>query len=270
MMGSWMRGCRLLIDKIPSIRILGVKVHLPTMNQALLVIDQWIINRDKCRHLIASGMHGVMEARSNCEFRTVAEECDIFIPDGFSLVFIAKLRGFKTGGRVSGPDLMLRACQHAADNGYSVYFLGDTPETLDLLVSSLTEKLPDLKVSGYYSPPFRSLTELEKKEIIDTINNSQTDILWVGLGLPKQEMWIYEHKHNLNVPVAIGVGAAFKFISGQVKRAPHWIGNNGFEWLWRLLLEPKRVWKRVLITGPHFVFCIVKESLDGAALYKTK
>ena len=102
------------------------------------------------------------------------------------------------------------------------------------------------------------------------INNSGADIIWVGLGLPKQERWIYEHRDRLNVPIAIGVGAAFKFLSGQVRRAPAWIGNNGFEWLWRLVVEPRRVWRRVLIDGPHFVVCMLRETLDSHWLGKTK
>ena len=112
--------------------------------------------------------------------------------------------------------------------------------------------------------------EEEDAEEVAIINSSGADILWVGLGLPKQEQWMYEHRDRLKVPVAVGVGAAFKFLSGRMKRAPSWIGDNGFDWLWRLALEPMRVWRRVFIDGPHFVLCIVKEGLDSIGSSKPK
>ncbi len=219
---------------------------------------------------MATGMHGVMEARRSPYFKEVIDSAGLFVPDGFSLVAVARLRGIKINKRVSGPDLMWEACKHAEEVGHSVFFYGDTDHTLQALSIKLKERLPGLKIAGMHSPPFRELTMEEDVEEVAMINASGADILWVGLGLPKQEQWIYEHQHRLQVPVAIGVGAAFKFLSGQVRRAPRWIGDNGLEWLWRLAFEPKRVWRRVFIDGPHFMLCVIKEGLDSIASSKPK
>ena len=153
----------------------------------------------------------------------------------------------------TGPKLLPEFCKVANDKGFSCYFYGDTDETLDLLTTKLKGDFPDLKIAGAYSPPFRVLTPEEDDEIIQNINSSGADVLWVGLGCPNQEKWIYEHKDRLNIKVAAGVGAYFKFYSGQVKRAPSFIGNIGLEWLWRFAHEPRRMWRRILIDGPQFV-----------------
>ena len=258
------------IDQIPSLRVLGVSVHLARMDQVLNLMDEWVEKRASCKYIVATGMHGVMEARRNPYFKSVIDSAGLFVPDGFSLVAVARLRGVKIRKRVSGPDLMWEACKHAAEVGHSVFFYGDSEETLGALSAKLKGCFPSLKIAGAHSPPFRPLTEEEDAEELAMINASGADILWVGLGLPKQEQWMYEHRDRLKVPVAVGVGAAFKFLSGRMKRAPSWIGDNGFEWLWRLALEPMRVWRRVFIDGPHFVLCIVKEGLDSMGSPKPK
>ena len=211
------------LDKILSLKILGLGVHFTEMSQVISLMDTWIAKKTNCKHIIATGMHGVMEARRNPCFRNIAEMADLFVPDGFSLVLVARLRGINRATRISGPDLMLEACKHSAEVGHRVFFYGDTEETLNDLIKRLAELCPSLNIVGIWSPPFRKLTEEEDADEIKMINNSRPDILWVGLGLPKQEQWIYDHKDNLNVPVVIGVGAAFKFVSGRVRRAPNWI-----------------------------------------------
>jgi N-acetylglucosaminyldiphosphoundecaprenol N-acetyl-beta-D-mannosaminyltransferase len=240
------------------------------MDQVLNLMDEWVEKRASCKYIVATGMHGVMEARRSPYFKSVIDSAGLFVPDGFSLVAVARLRGVKIRKRVSGPDLMWEACKHAAEVGHSVFFYGDSEETLGALSAKLKGCFPSLKIAGAHSPPFRPLTEEEDAEELAMINASGADILWVGLGLPKQEQWMYEHRDRLKVPVAVGVGAAFKFLSGRMKRAPSWIGDNGFEWLWRLALEPMRVWRRVFIDGPHFVLCIVKEGLDSIGSSKPK
>ena len=253
----------MLDSKIPKFEVLGTRVHVTDIEEVLSVIDRWIDARTGLRFIIASGMNGIMEARRSEYLKKVSKAADLFVPDGISLVVIARLKGFKIRNRVSGPDLMYQACKMAARNGHKVFFYGDTDETLRSLTNVLYTKFPDLKIVGALSPPFRTLTQDEDIQDIAMINSSGADILWVGLGLPKQETWIYEHRNILTVPVAVGVGAAFKFLSGSSKRAPSWIGESGFEWLWRLVFEPKRVWRRVLIDGPQFVFWIILELLDS-------
>ena len=257
-------------DQVASFRVLGVKVNNTNIQEVLSVMDGWVKKRGLCNFVVATGMHGTIVAHKDPYFMEITEAAGLFIPDGYSLVAAAKLRGLDIKGRITGCDLMWEACRHAEHMGYSVFFYGDTAVTLDSLANKLLQQFPSLKIAGLHSPPFRPLTQEEDDSEVDMINNSGADIIWVGLGLPKQERWIYEHRDRLNVPIAIGVGAAFKFLSGQVRRAPALIGNNGFEWLWRLVVEPRRVWRRVLIDGPHFVVCMLRETLDSHWLGKTK
>ena len=249
---------------------LGVKVDLLRIDQVLDKLDHWIRKRSGMQFVVATGMHGIMEARRNRYFRKILDSAAMFVPDGYSLVLLARLKGYSIRDRVTGSDLLIQACQMAEQKGYGVYFYGDTEETLKALSFKLKQRLPDLKIVGTRSPPFRMLTPEEDSSDIQVINNSGADILWVGLGLPKQEQWIYDHRSVLNVPVAIGVGAAFKFVSGESRRAPQWIGNNGFEWLWRLIIDPRRVWRRVLIDGPMFVVCCIKEGIDSLNITNAK
>lgn len=260
-----MRGTTIMSasDKIPSFRVLGVRVHLLDMAQVLKSIGEWIDKRDRCRFIIATQMHGIMEARRNPEFKKILNSADLFLPDGFSLVWAARHRGQNLQTRVPGPDLFIEGCQLAEQRGYRVFFYGDTSETLEALTARVKEQFPKLKIAGSHSPPFRLLTEQEDAQEVMMINESGADIVWVGLGLPKQERWMYEHRNRLNAPVLVGVGAAFKFFSGRVRRAPTWVGSRGFEWLWRFCREPRRVWRRVLIDGPHFLICVALEKQDS-------
>ena len=251
------------MDKISSIVILGVRIHLIRMDQVLDIIGHWMDQRDRCHYIVATQMHGIMEARRDGGFKTILNSADLFVPDGFSVSWAARLRGLRLRHRVPGPDLFLEGCKLAAERGYRVFFYGDTEDTLKSLQARFQEILPDLQIVGAHSPPFRQLTKEEDEEVIRTINESKADIVWVGLGLPKQERWMFDHRDRLNATVLVGVGAAFKFVSGQVKRAPPWLGNHGFEWLWRFIREPRRVWRRVLIDGPHFLFRVGLESLDS-------
>jgi N-acetylglucosaminyldiphosphoundecaprenol N-acetyl-beta-D-mannosaminyltransferase len=240
------------------------------MNQVLDHITGWIQERDRCHFVVASQMHGIMEARRDPGFKTIVNSADLFIPDGISIVWAARRRGFDLKNRVPGPELFLEGCRLAAERGYRVFFYGDTVETLEALKLTLKDRFPSLNIVGLHSPPFRPLTPEENEAEIAAINESGADIVWVGLGLPKQERWMFEHRDRLNAPVLIGVGAAFKFASGQVRRAPLWIRNRGFEWLWRFAQEPRRVWRRVMIDGPHFLICMAFEKLDSRKQDKTK
>lgn len=246
---------------LPSIRVLGLRVHMIQMGEALGLLEHWIQERVRCRQVVVTQMHGVMEGRRDRDFMTILNSADLFLPDGVSLSLVGRQRGFGSQKRVCGSDLMWEFFKAAEEKGYRSFFYGDTEETLRLLTLRLSKAFPRLAIAGVHSPPFRTLTPEEAAQEIKMINESGADVLWVGLGLPKQERWIFEHKDKLNVPVAVGVGAAFKFLSGQVNRAPSWLGDNGLEWLWRFIHEPGRVWRRVLLDGPQFVFYVTLESL---------
>jgi len=240
--------------QIDSIKVLGVTVHMVEIPGLVDCMSYWIENeQDRCHQIVNTGMHGIMIARRESEFKDLLNSADMFFPDGISVLWVARGRGFKLRKRLTGPELMPEFFKVANERGYSSFFYGDTQETLDELSVKMKERFPGATISGAYSPPFRDLTPEEDEEIIDMINAAKPDVLWVGLGCPKQDRWISEHRDRLNVPVAIGVGAYFKFHSGRVSRAPSWIGNLGFEWLWRLIKEPRLVWRRVFIDSPIFL-----------------
>jgi len=149
-------------------------------------------------------------------------------------------------------------CDLGQDRGYRHYFYGGTEAALEKLVMALKQTYPKINIVGQYSPPFRPLNPEELKQVIDNINKSQADILWVGLGSPKQDFWIKENRDKLNVSVMVGVGAAFDFLSGANKQAPRWMQKTGLEWLFRLACEPKRLWRRYIIGNPRFVYLLIK------------
>ena len=238
----------------PSIRILGTKVDLVEIPDVIATMDYWIESEhDRYHYVVNTGMHGLMEGHRNPEFKAILNSAHLFAPDGILVVLIARIRGAIIKKRGTGPDLMERFLESTHDKGYRHFFYGDTDETLGQLTEKVRSQFPNQTVVGVHSPPFRPATAEEDESIVAEINKLRPDVLWVGLGTPRQERWIYDHRDRLNVPVAIGVGASFKFATGGVRRSAAWISNSGFEWLWRLSQEPKRLWRRVFIDAPQFI-----------------
>ena len=247
-------------ETIPTVKVLGSRVHLIQLHDVVHQMSKWIHqNEGICRRIVVTGFHGIWEAYQDTNFRYILNSADLWIPDGIAPVWVARWKGFSNAMRTPGVDLMRAFFEMAAKEGYSSFFYGDTDSTLAGLRENLKKEYPTHRIAGTFSPPFRALTQEEDDEIIDMINRTRPDVLWVGLGLPKQERWIFEHRFRLNVPVAVGVGAAFGFLSGQVKHAPNWLGNLGLEWLWRFIHEPKKLWKRDLVDGPRFVWHVLWE-----------
>lgn len=249
-------------DPRSTIEILGSKVDRVTTESAIARIEGWIADpAQRPRFAVVTGFHGLWVGHQDPGFRAILDQADLFCPDGIAAVWLSRLRGDPLPGRVPGAELMAAYFARANEKGYSSFFYGDTDETLTALRGRLEARYPGHRVAGVYSPPFRALTAGEDDEIVDMINRSDADLLWVGLGLPKQERWIHAHLDRLKVPVTVGVGAAFGFLSGKVSRVPPWIGNSGFEWVWRFLAEPRKLWRRDLIDGPRFIYHGVRESL---------
>lgn len=236
------------------IPVLGSRINAITIPDVLGWIEQCIANHQKTNQLVVTGFHGTWKAFRNADYRAAVQNSDMWVPDGIAPVWIAKLRGLKTATRIPGADLMRAFFQRANQNGYKSFFYGDSQKTLDTLRSNLEEKYPGHCIVGTFSPPFRKLSASEEREHVRMINDARPDVLWVALGLPRQDVWIHRHRNELNVPVAAGVGAAFKFLAGTVERAPEWMGKAGLEWLWRLAHEPRKCWYRCLVEGPQFVF----------------
>lgn len=240
--------------RIPVVDIMGCNISSVTVFEALATIETWIERQSQeCRFVVATGFHGVWEAQKSPEFKNILNSADLFCADGIAPVWLSRILGDPLNGRVPGPDLLAAFVSVANIKGYSSFFLGDTPETLEALTNRIEKRYPGHRIVGTLSPPFRPLTAADNTAILEAIDRARPDVLWVAFGLPKQELWIAEHLKRLDVPVAVAVGAAFSFLSGKVKRAPRWMGSSGFEWLWRLAHEPRKLWRRDLLDGPKFL-----------------
>jgi N-acetylglucosaminyldiphosphoundecaprenol N-acetyl-beta-D-mannosaminyltransferase len=245
-------------EKSAGIRILDTRVDMVRMADVMALMEHWIETEPhKPHHVVNTGMHGIMEAHKDPAFAAVLDSADLLAPDGVLAILVSRIHGYHIKKRETGPGLLWQFSEAAHRNGYKYFFYGDTVETLDLLSDKLLKEFPGLKIVGLKSPPFRRLTPDEDAAMVARINEAKPDVLWVGLGMPKQERWIFEHRQELNVPVVVGAGASFKFISGTVQRAPALVSNLGFEWLWRLVHEPKRVWRRVIIDAPQFIVLVL-------------
>jgi N-acetylglucosaminyldiphosphoundecaprenol N-acetyl-beta-D-mannosaminyltransferase len=244
----------------PSVRILGSRVHLLSAAGTANHIEHWVRNHDgRCRQVVVTGFHGLMEAHKRPTIRSILNGADLWIPDGIAPVWLARMRGHRNVVRTPGAELMAEFLRRADRNHYSSYFYGDTEQTLEALCKTIGRDYPGHRIAGAYSPPYRILTSTEETATIERINAAQPDVLWVALGMPKQDVWIHERLKRLNVPVAIGVGAAFAFVAGTVPRCPNWMGNAGFEWVYRLMKEPSKLWRRDLLDGPRFIFYAGKD-----------
>ncbi|MDR3678106.1 MAG: WecB/TagA/CpsF family glycosyltransferase [Acidobacteriota bacterium] len=241
------------VDLPPCVDVLGAPVHIIGVEDVVRLMEQWIRDRDRPHWIAVTGSHGALEAHKHHDFRAVLRTADLSVPDGrWAARIAAKKMSCKTH-QVRGADLMSAFCELSREKGFTNYLYGDTDETLSLASDRLRQKHPGVKIIGTYSPPFRQLTPEEDAQIVETINQANPDVLWVALGLPKQERWIAAHRDRLKVPVIVAVGAAIKFHSGKVVPSPRWASRAGLEWFWRLLHEPRTVWRRALIYGPQFM-----------------
>ena len=231
-------------------------VQIPTV---ILKMEDWIRDREKAHFIAVTGMHGISVAQDEEGFKQILNTADMVVPDGMPLVLLGRRRGYHLPRRVYGPELMEVFCQQTGPR-YGHFFYGGAPGVAEALAEKLKTRF-GTRILGNYCPPFRKLTPEENARVDDLINELQPDIVWVGLSTPKQECWMYEHRHKIQAPVLIGVGAAFDFISGRKKSTPQWIGDHGFEWLFRLISEPRRLWRRYLIGGSCFMFRLVLERL---------
>lgn len=242
------------------INILSVGVSALNMAQALDIIGGWIDHRQP-NYVCVTGVHGVMESQRDENLRRIHNTAGLVTPDGMPLVWLSRLRGRRHVERVYGPDLMLALCERSVSKGYRHFLYGGTEDALEHLASNLQRRFSGLQVVGKYSPPFRSLTDEEDEKIVRMINETNPDIIWVGLSTPKQEHWMASHVHRLTAPVMLGVGAAFDFHSGLKKQAPRWMQHSGLEWLFRLATEPRRLGPRYLVNNPLFVLLVLRQML---------
>ena len=205
-------------------------------------------------------VHSVIECTDSPELRQAFSSAWMVCTDGVPLAWVARLRG-SPAERVCGPDVMLSVCDRGRDAGLRHYFLGGAPGTAERLAAKLTSKFPGLAVAGTATPPFRAETQEEDEATVRAINAATPDVVWVGLGSPKQDLWAAGHLAKLNCHLVLPVGAAFDFHSGNVRRAPSWMRRLGLEWLFRLAMEPRRLLRRYLVTNTRFVVKVTREEL---------
>lgn len=235
--------------------ILKTKINVTNMAETLQYLTENLEDL-RGKYICVSNVHTTVMSYENDAYRNIQNSAAMVLPDGKPLSVVSRLWGFKEAQKVSGPDLMSEMFKLSEEKGYTHYFYGSTEETLDKLKEALMVRYPKLKIAGMYSPPFRLLTKEEDEEIIRKINDASPDFIWVGLGAPKQEQWMDAHRDRLS-GVMLGVGAGFDFHAGTVKRAPIWMQKCGLEWLHRLTQDPKRLFKRYVITNTKFLWLIL-------------
>jgi N-acetylglucosaminyldiphosphoundecaprenol N-acetyl-beta-D-mannosaminyltransferase len=236
---------------LPDARVLGVRIHAVDWPTSLKTIAGWASRRES-RCVCICNVHSVVTASQEAEFGAVIAQADLATPDGAPVAWMLRRLGFPQQQRINGPDLMHRYCALAAQLGHSIYLLGGTDEVLVRLQRALIEAHPSLRIAGACSPPFRALSAQEDAAIVAAINASGAGVVWVGLGCPKQEMWMHAHRGRVHA-VMIGVGAAFPYLAGIARRAPPWMQRFGLEWLHRLASEPRRLWRRYAVTNSYFI-----------------
>jgi N-acetylglucosaminyldiphosphoundecaprenol N-acetyl-beta-D-mannosaminyltransferase len=244
----------------PRYAVLGTWVHAVDPARALDEIGAWI-RQGRRGYVAFANVHGVIEGLDEATTRQAFNEAGLTVPDGVPLVWLGWLRGHAEVRRVYGPDTVLGLSEQAARHGWSCYFYGGAPGVAERLAAVLTERFPGFRVAGVHAPPFRSLTEAEDAEDVSRLNASRADVVFVGLGCPKQERWMADHRPRLTAAALLGVGAAFDFHTGRVRQAPRWMMGAGLEWLFRLIQEPRRLWRRYLVYNPRFVFHVILQLL---------
>jgi N-acetylglucosaminyldiphosphoundecaprenol N-acetyl-beta-D-mannosaminyltransferase len=247
----------------PRVDVLGVPVSAITMAQAVEAIGRWIANGTP-HYVCVTGVHGVMESGRDESLRLIHERAGLVTPDGMPLVWLAHYAGYRHVERVYGPDLMLAVCGASVQGGWRHYFYGGAPGVAERMAERLRTRFPGLTIAGMHSPPFAPMTPAEDAALVRRINDVRPDIVWVGLGTPKQERWMAEHVGRLSAPVLVGVGAAFDFHAGVKRQAPRWMQRSGLEWSFRLMTEPRRLGRRYLVNNPLFIWRITLQLLRTA------
>jgi N-acetylglucosaminyldiphosphoundecaprenol N-acetyl-beta-D-mannosaminyltransferase len=247
------------IEDPPTVEVLDVPLALTDYASTLAWMDEAIEQRSR-GYVCVCNVHTVMASGEDPELRAALLTSSINVPDGQPLVWAINSLGHSLGGRVYGPELMSRACAHASNSDHRFYLYGGRNQgALVQLALNLRQRYPGVRIVGGYSPPHRLLTEEEQDAVAEEINRARADVVWVGIGVPKQEKWMARMRARLDAPLLVGVGAAFDFHAGLVPQAPSWIQEAGLEWAYRLAHEPRRLWPRYVRYNPRFVFAFARQ-----------
>lgn len=246
----------------PEFRICDVKLHAVLPEDARAIVSRWAQSDRKFHYITSTNANNVALALESARYFRVMEEADLSLVDGVPFLWYGRFKGYDLGTRCGIEELM-ESIFEASNQGvtWSHFFYGNTPEVLESLRRELLRRYPNLKIAGMLSPPFRPLTPAEDEEHIRAINASGADFLWVSLGCPKQEQWLFDHRDRLRVVAGGGAGAVFNMLAGQTSKAPPWVRKAGLEWVMRVLKEPKRLGYRYLVRYPRFMAQFVLHSL---------
>ena len=249
--------------EIEKVDVLGVGISVLDQDRARKFLFD-ALRSGKRGYVTVTGVHGVSEAQRDPALRDIFSRALLVTPDGMPMVWMGRLQGHASIRRVYGPDLMLNLCEHSVSQGFSHFLFGAAPAVAEHLKQTLEARFPGLKIVGTYAPPFRRMNDVEVRALRDCIRNCQPDFFWVGLSTPKQEFFMAEFMSTLSeAKIFIGVGAAFDLLTGRVPQAPRWIQRVGLEWLFRLIQEPRRLWKRYLVNNPLFVVRATRQLLGS-------
>lgn len=253
--------------KIPLANIADVPLSRLEFSQALQTVESWITGECGAKQVAFCNVHVLSSTLWNPRLRKALRESDLVLPDGAPIAWLMRRMGCNNQRRIAGPDFMLQLTERLAMRSESIFLMGSTGENLQKLEQSLLKSFPSLSVAGSFSPPFRPLSDKENREITSMIHKSGTKTIWVGLGCPKQEIWIHENRQEVR-GVFLGVGAAFDFLSGAKSRAPSWMQQAGLEWFFRLVSDPRRLLIRYLVSNTAFIWITFNELILRQLLCK--
>jgi N-acetylglucosaminyldiphosphoundecaprenol N-acetyl-beta-D-mannosaminyltransferase len=246
------------------VNIAGVDIDPYSFDEATEIILNHVLAKGRPEYVVTPNAQHIVDLQNDLEFQWIYRNAFLVVPDGISVVQAAKFLRRPLNGRVNGTDLFERLCAIAAEHHLSIFLMGGRPSAADCAVTVLQQRHPSLKVAGTYCPPLGfERDEAELQRIQDTIRAAAPDILFVGLGAPKQEKWMARNYEALNVPISLGIGVSFELVSSMVKRAPKLMQETGFEWLFRLIVEPRRLWKRYVIGNALFIWLILRQIIRG-------
>ncbi len=243
------------------VNICGIQIDNVTMAEVMDEMNRLIQER-KLSYIVTPNADHIVKLQKDQEFRRIYEDAALVLADGMSLIWAGMFLGTPLREKVSGSDLLPEFCRVAAKKGHRLFFLGGREGAAKQAKEVLEKLYPGIKIVGAYAPPMGFEKNPDECQKIETmIKEASPDALFVGLGAPKQERWIYNNYRKLNIPVSAGIGVSFEFMAGIVKRAPRWMCDTGVEWLWRLLMEPKRLWKRYLVEDPIFFWFVLQQKI---------
>lgn len=249
------------------VNICGIEIDKYSFEEVVEKIVSHALAKGVPEYVVTPNARHILSLQEDADFRDIYERAFLVVPDGVSLLWAAKFLQTPLNGRVNGTDLFEKLCAIASEKGLKIFLLGGRPGAAEKAQETLQNRHPNLKIVGTYCPDYGFENRLQELELINSkIQTSAPDLLFVGLGAPKQEKWIANNYLSLEVPVSIGIGVSFELVADMVSRAPVWMQKAGLEWLFRLIVEPQRLWKRYILGNPAFIWLVLKQWFNAFEL----